>query len=217
MENGAPIDMRRQMDAIYGELALDRIPWNETDPPGLLVELIAHGHVSACDAADLGCGAGSYAVWLASQGFRVIGIDISPRAIELAEGLARRSGRACRFLARDLLAEPRDLENAFDFAYDWELLHHLFPVDRPAYVRNVHRMVRPGGTYFSVCFSERDPAFGGTGKYRKTSIGTTLYFSSEDELRELFEPLFAVQDMRTLEIAGTRGPHVAIASRMRRP
>jgi len=34
--------------------------------------------------------------------------------------------------------------------------------------------------------SEKDPQFGGAGKIRKTPLGTTLYFSSEDEIRDLF-------------------------------
>lgn len=211
------LDARRLMDAIYRELPLDQIPWNIEDPPAVLVDLVTSGALAPCDLVDLGCGAGNYAVWLASKGFRVTGVDISPAAIELAEALARRKGVECRFRAADLLGDVSSLHASFDFACDWEVLHHIFPADRQAFVRNVHRLLRPGGGYLSVCFSEEDEAFGGgQQKIRRTSIGTTLYFSSEDELRRLFEPLFRVQDLRTLKIAGRRGRHLAVVARMSR-
>ena len=204
------------MDAIYQELTLDQVPWNLEDPPALLVDLVTSGTLAPCDIVDLGCGAGNYAVWLASRGFRVTGIDISPRAIELAETLARRKGVECRFVAADLLGNLGPLHGSFDFAYDWEVLHHVFPEDRETFARNVHRLLRPGGGYLSVCFSEQDPAFGGGEKVRRTSIGTTLHFSSEEELRKLFEPLFHVQDLRTQEIAGKRGAHLAVVAHLKR-
>jgi SAM-dependent methyltransferase len=144
------------------------------------------------------------------------GVDIFPKAIELAESLAGRKDVSCRFMTGDLLGDPGQLEQSFDFAYDWEVLHHVFPQDRQKYVRNVHRVLRPRGTCFSVCFSENDPAFGGEGKYRRTSLGTTLYFSSEEELRELFEPLFQILELRTAEIAGRHGLHSAVVARMSR-
>ncbi len=49
----------------------------------------------------------------------------------------------------------------------------------------------------------------GTGKYRETRLGTILYFSSEDELKDLFEPCFHIIDLRTIEISGKFGPHIA--------
>ena len=55
-------------------------------------------------------------------------------------------------------------------------------------MRNVSKILTQGAWYFSVSFSETDPQFGGAGKFRTTPIGTTLYFSSESELRELFSP-----------------------------
>ena len=78
------------------------------------------------------------------------------------------------------------MPGTFDFAYNWEFLHHIFPKDREKYVQNVHKLLNWEATYYSVCFSEKDPQFGGVGKFRKTRMGTTLYFSSESELTSLF-------------------------------
>jgi SAM-dependent methyltransferase len=211
------MDIKKQMDDIYGVMALDEIPWNLRQPPWLLVELVESGSLLPCDAVDLGCGAGNQAVWLAKRGFEMTCVDISPKAIEHAEALAAEAGIECRFVSADLTKEMEDFDLRFDFAYDWEVLHHIFPPDRERYAANVHRMLRPGGRYLSVCFGEQDfAAFEGEGKYRKTPLGTTLYFSSLDEIRELFDPLFIIDDLRIVEIAGKYQPHMAIMALMKK-
>ena len=83
-------------------------------------------------------------------------------------------------------------------------------------MENVNRLLNPGGVYFSVCFSEDDPEFGGEGKIRPTPLGTELYFSSEDELREQFAPYFDILELCTIEIPGKYGPHVAVAAWLKR-
>jgi SAM-dependent methyltransferase len=212
------MDIKAQMDGIYGTMAPEAIPWNREQPPAALVELVGSRAIAPCDAIDLGCGAGSYAVWLASQGFRVTGIDVSTNAIRMATSLAAARGVSCRFMQGDLTTDiPPELDGAFDFAYDWEVLHHVFPDDRARYAANVHRLLRPGGRYFSVCFSEADaPSFGGGGKWCWTPVGTLLYLSSEQEIEALFEPLFRVDELRTVELPGTHGTHIAIDALMTR-
>jgi 2-polyprenyl-3-methyl-5-hydroxy-6-metoxy-1,4-benzoquinol methylase len=212
------MDIKTQMDAIYGTMAPEAIPWNKEEPPALLVELVGTGVVAPCDAVDLGCGAGNYAVWMASRGFRVTGIDLSANAIGLATRLAAARGVSCRFLQSDLTAEiPPGLAGTFDFAYDWEVLHHVFPQDRAQYAANVHDLLRPGGRYFSVCFSEADAlAFGGKGKWCQTPLGTLLYLSSEEEIAALFDPLFKIEDLRSVELPGRHGTHLAIKALMTR-
>jgi SAM-dependent methyltransferase len=210
------MDVRAQMERIYTELPPDEIPWNLEQPPHLLVELVQSGRVAPCHAVDLGCGAGNYAVWLAMQGFDVTGLDLSAAAVARAQELARSKGAACRFAVADLL-EPTDaFDAAFDFAYDWEVLHHLFPDERPRYVANIHRMLRAGGLYLSVCFSEDDRGIAGEGKYRDTTLGTRLYLSSEQEIRNLFEPYFDLEVLATVDVEGKRGPHRAVVALMKK-
>jgi 2-polyprenyl-3-methyl-5-hydroxy-6-metoxy-1,4-benzoquinol methylase len=201
--------LREQMEQVYGEMPPDSIPWNLSEPPELLVAAVETGKIKPCKTVDLGCGAGNYAIWLARQGFDVIGMDISEHAIRLADHLAKEKRISCRFVVADLLDDMSEYNGSFELAYDWELLHHISPEDRPAYIRNVHKMLRPKGIYLSVCFSEEDPDFGGKGKYRKTRLGTILYFSSEEELKDLFDPFFNILELNTLEIKGKYGPHMA--------
>ena len=55
-----------EMDKIYRNMPLEEIPWNIETPPDALVELIESGKVKPCKTIDFGCGAGNYAIYLAS-------------------------------------------------------------------------------------------------------------------------------------------------------
>ncbi|WP_440955080.1 class I SAM-dependent methyltransferase [Methanosarcina sp. Mfa9] len=199
------------VDKIYRNVPLDKIPWNSETPPDALVKLVQSGKVRPCKAIDLGCGAGNYAIYLAEQGFEVIGVDSSPAAIKIAAENAEKKGVRCRFIVADLLGDLHEVKETFDFGYDWELLHHIFPEDREKYIKNVYNVLKPGALYFSVCFSEKDPQFGDAAKFRKTKLGTTLYFSSESEIRDLLSPYFVIQELKKIEINAMVGSHYAVS------
>jgi len=208
--------MRDDMEKIYRTVPLERLPWHTESPPDILVDLVRGGKVRPCRAVDLGCGAGTNVIFLAGEGFEMTGLDISPRAIEIARERAAAAGVRVTFLVADLLGDLQGIPRGFDFAYDWEVLHHIFPEDRARYAANVHRLLRRGGRYLSVSFSEEDPQFGGRGKIRKTPLGTTLYFSSEEEIRDLFRPRFEVRGISTREVPGKYGPHLAVCAFLER-
>lgn len=200
------------IDRIYQQLPLEKIPWDMESPPQVLVDLVTSGKVRPCRTIDLGCGTGNYAIYLAGLGFDVTGVDSSPTAIRIAREKAQRKGVKCRFIVADLLGDLHEVTERFDFAFDWEVLHHIFPDDRKTYIKNVYSVLNPKALYFSVCFSEQDPQFGGAGKFRKTMIGTILYFSSESEIRNLLSPYFVIGEVRTIEIGGKYGPHCAVSA-----
>lgn len=68
--------------------------------------LIGHGDLipTTGRALDIACGQGQHAVWLATRGLQVWGLDVSEVAIKHARELARRNGvdDRCRFDAVDL-------------------------------------------------------------------------------------------------------------------
>jgi hypothetical protein len=105
-----------------------------------------------------------------------------------------------------------EVNETFDFGYDWDFLHHIFPEDREKYVKNVYNLLKPGAWYLSVCFSEKDPQFGGMSKFRKTQLGTILYFSSESEIRDLFSPYFVIKEIKTIEINTKFASHYVVYS-----
>jgi cyclopropane fatty-acyl-phospholipid synthase-like methyltransferase len=202
--------LKDQMEKIYKDLPLEKIPWNMETPPTILQDIVNTEKIKPCRVIELGCGAGNYVIYLAGKGFDATGVDFSKPAVEIAKKSASKKGVNCNFIASDVLGDMAEIQDTFDFAYDWELLHHIFPEDRETYINNVHRLLNPEGKYLSVCFSEKSPEFGGAGKYRKTPLDTVLYFSSESEILSLVEPLFEIEELETVEIEGKYGPHIAI-------
>jgi len=97
--------MQDEMERIYKNIPLSNIPWNVETPPDALIELVDQGKVLPCSTIDLGCGAGNYAIYLASRGIDVTGIDISPAALEIARQKAEQKGVRCNFLVADVLSE----------------------------------------------------------------------------------------------------------------
>ncbi|MHC4842182.1 MAG: class I SAM-dependent methyltransferase [Planctomycetota bacterium] len=198
---------QKRMDDIYKNMPLEEIPWNRETPPDLLVQLLETGKVQPCRAIDLGCGAGNYAIYLASRDFDVTGIDFSPIAIKIAEENAQARQVKCKFIVADVIKDFPGFHEGFDFAYDWGLLHHILPEHRQKYVKNIYNILNPKGKFLSLCFSEKDKGFEREGKYSKTDIGSTLYFSSENELRELFAPCFDIIELYTIRIEGKFETH----------
>jgi len=205
------------LDKIYREVPMDKIPWNSEVPPPAIVELVESGRVLPCKTLDMGCGAGNQAIYLASRGFEMTGIDISPTAIKFAQKNAVQAGVKCQFLSADVLGNLDEIPGTFDFIYDWQLLHHIFPEDRAKYSQNIDRLLHSGGKYFSCCFSEQDPQFGGQGKYRSTSMGTVLYFSSLQEIKELFEPYSHMEELKNIEFPGKFDSHQSVYAFMSKP
>ncbi len=176
--------------------------WTRTEPPQELIRLVETGRIKPGKAIDIGCGEGNYSVYLASGGFDVTGIDLSERAIDYARKNASERGVNTRFLVMDI-ANLQKLKGKFDFVLEWGVMHHIMPPQRQKYVEDVAGLLNKGGKYLSVCFNEQSPEWGGPGKrYRESPIGTVLYYSSQNELRELFGRYFRMTDTRLITITG---------------
>lgn len=95
-------------------------------------------------ALDLGCGEGGDAMWLAEHGWQVVGVDISPTALERAAVDAAERGVADRIsferhdLSESLPAGPFDLVSA-------SFLQSPLPWDRARLLRRAAEVVDHGG------------------------------------------------------------------------
>ena len=91
---------------------------------------------------ELGTGAGDCSLFLGRHGARVVGIDVSPVAIELATKRARAEGlNEVTFSLMD--AEWTEFEDdAFDLVCGAGILHHL---NLPAAIAELSRVLKPQG------------------------------------------------------------------------
>jgi SAM-dependent methyltransferase len=109
-----------------------------------LYEKLLASHAPDASALEYGCGAGSFAYFLARAGTEsVTGIDISPVAIEQAAERADREGVADRCEFRVMDAERLDFaDDSFDLICGTAILHHL---DLDAAYGEIARTLRPDG------------------------------------------------------------------------
>lgn len=91
---------------------------------------------------DVGCGLGTDLSRFAASGSQVTGIDIAPRAVELAKTNFEQRGLTGHFEVMDGQAMTF-ADNSFDFVYCHTVLH--FTPDPAAMVQQIHRVLKPGG------------------------------------------------------------------------
>jgi SAM-dependent methyltransferase len=95
-------------------------------------------------ALDVGCGTGRVAFRLADHGYRVDGIDIEPRAIDLATRIQEsRSPRRCVFRVGDYRDPGEVVPNHYDLVVCSEVLEHVS--EYRAIIGNMYRALKPGG------------------------------------------------------------------------
>ena len=137
--------------------ASEQLPWDTGTPDTHLVELIERGAVKPGRALEVGCGTGTNALWLASKGFDVLGVDISPRAIAKAKAKVEAAGARVQLAVVDFLSA--EIERApFDFVFDRGVLHVFDDAaDRAKFARNVARALDKGGQWLSVAGSTEGP------------------------------------------------------------
>ena len=145
-----------------------RAPWDIGRPQPAFARLADKGLLSG-RMLDAGCGSGEHALLAAARGADVVGVDISPRAIERARHKAAEQGLAVRFEVADALSLD-GLGLTFDTVVDSGLFHVFDDADRARYVTSLASVLPPGGTSYLMCFSERQPGAMGPRRVRQEEL-----------------------------------------------
>ncbi len=117
-------------------------PWDTGRVSAELQRLLARFPIPACRAIELGCGTGTNAIWLAQQGFEVVGVDLSPLAIQRARRKADEAGVPLLFLQADVTELP-DLGPPFQFFFDRGCYHAVRRGKVEAFLQQLDRMTGP--------------------------------------------------------------------------
>jgi SAM-dependent methyltransferase len=112
-------------------------------------------------ALELGCGTGPILRWFRKRGFQGIGVDVSPTAIRMAREQSK--GLRLQFRCEDVCASDFVRKpSSFDVCVDGHCLHCVTePKDREALLKNVRRLLKPGGMFIvlTMCLPVNRPAF----------------------------------------------------------
>lgn len=156
------ISNRTHFEAAYAGQA----PWDIGKPQRAFIDLTDEITGSILDA---GCGTGENALFFASRGHKVTGIDFLEEPIKRAKQKATERDVQATFLVMDAL-HLKDLPEVFDSAIDSGLFHVFSDEDRRRYVEGLASVLKPGGKLFLLCFSDEEPGAQGPRRISRREI-----------------------------------------------
>jgi len=171
--------------------ASGQLPWDTGQPEPLLVEFVTSGRVRPSPSLEIGAGTGTNAIWMSEYGFEVIGVDVSPLAVERAKTKMRGRDLRCRFVAWDFLAAPPP-DGPFQFVFDRGCFHVFDePEERQRFAAQVAATLAPGGIWLSLIGSTEGPP---------REVGPPR--RSAREIILAIEPALEIVELRSAEFRG---------------
>jgi SAM-dependent methyltransferase len=170
-----------------------QLPWEPGRPSTELRRVLAAWHVRPCPAIELGCGTGRNAVWLAEQGFEVLGVDVSPLAVQRAREHRTIPGTPVHFLAADLL-DWWKLGGPYGFVFDRGCYAAVRTFDRDGYLRTLEQVLQRGALGLLLMGNAGEP---------EDEDGPPVLV--EADVREDFEAQFEVLDLRAFRFDAAEG------------
>ncbi len=134
---------------------------------------------------EVGCGMGTDLLQFARGGAKVTGVDLTPRSIEISRQHLAVYGEAGDFAITDGESLPF-ADESFDVVYSNGVLHHT--PDTAGAVREVHRVLRPGGQARVMLYHRGSAAYWGDIILRHGVLhGELLKHSPEDIMSKYVE------------------------------
>ena len=126
-------------------------------PASGLVELVeGRNALPRGRALDLGCGTGTNSIYLSQNGWSTTGVDMVPRALEVARRSAERAGVAPKFVEGDVIRlRELGIDGDFNLLVDVGCFHTLPAGLRARYVASISSVASAGATLFLYAFSPR--------------------------------------------------------------
>jgi len=144
---------RKVFERIYGQAeSPDQLPWHTDEPPAALVRAL-ESRSGPGRALDLGCGAGTFSLYLARQGYAVTALDFMPQAVAMTRQRAEETGLEIDVREADVTRWQAD--EPYDVVLDVGCLHSLPRSMRAAYRERLMQWLAPGADFILTHFSSR--------------------------------------------------------------
>jgi cyclopropane fatty-acyl-phospholipid synthase-like methyltransferase len=162
-----------EMGGFFNEAYQGTPPWDVGHPQPEFVRLANEGKIRG-KVLDVGCGTGEHVLFFASLGLEAMGLDAAPLAIEKAKKKASQRGSKVIFVVGDALHLEK-LKKKFDTITDSGLFHVFNDEERLLFAKSLRSAINKGGTYFMMCFSEKEPeGWGGPRRVTREEIRGTF-------------------------------------------
>jgi ubiquinone/menaquinone biosynthesis C-methylase UbiE len=137
---------------------------------------------STARVLDIGCGTGTFAtaVKRSHPAVEVIGLDPDPKALARAKKKAVRAGVSVQF-DQGFSNELPYPDASFDRVFSSLMFHHVKGDDRPNTLSEVRRVLKPGGSFHLVDFSQPH----GAGHGLKHLLCASSHFNDNSDARIL--------------------------------
>jgi ubiquinone/menaquinone biosynthesis C-methylase UbiE len=137
------------------------LPKNLKNPvPFLVKELPMFRQHRVKNVLDLGCGVGRHSVYLAKNGFDVVGIDISQSALRLAKSWAQKERLTNVALIRGTMTHLPFRDGVFDGVVSISVIVHALKKGIQRTIDETHRILKKNGVLFANFASVKDPRYG---------------------------------------------------------
>lgn len=174
------------------------VPFFENIPDENLISYFDSGMLNKGKALDIGCGNGRNSLYLAQNGWDVIGIDFSNTTIEWAIETAKANSINVDFLCQSIFEFENELDS-FDFIYDSGCFHHIKPHRRNQYLNIILKHLKKDGYFAMTCFNLKGGAnISDYDVYRDYSMHGGLGFT-EYKLKKILEPYFEIIEFREMK------------------
>jgi len=147
---------------------------------------------------DLGCGSGRHLVYFSNKGFKIYGLDSSPKALEISKNWLEKEGKYCD-LKLHRIEQKFPYSNAyFDAIISIQVIHHNLLKQIKFTINEIERILKSNGLIFITFPLLGEGSKIDTWNLKKVETGTYIpqsgpekglphHFFTENEIYDIFE------------------------------
>ena len=177
-------------DVSWNERYLNEdLPWETGRVDSNLPEALDFLGIESCRVLELGCGTGNNAIWLAKNGYDVVAVDVSEKAVEQATEKASADEVSVKFMCVDIL-EGELPQGPYDLVFDRGCFHSFSSMAERLKLASLISAELAGGGHWLSLIGSADGPPRKMGPPRLTSLDVAASVQEHFEILRLQSVVF---------------------------